>query len=154
VNDKPSVTLPVEAGAILCFARAVGYPDPPGDYAPPTFVQASAHFDPDMVYRPKPGEPWMGSGSTPSGTNGVLPGSGGAPVLHAEQSFEYHRPVRVGDVLVATEVPGKQWTKEGRSGRLDFTETVTELRDEQGELVVTSRSVAVVATPNAEAGEG
>jgi hypothetical protein len=52
--------------------------------------------------------------------------AGSAPVLHVERSFPYHRPVRAGDVLVATEKPGKTWTKEGRSGHLDFIETVTD----------------------------
>jgi hypothetical protein len=145
------LTFPVEAGAILCFARAVGDPNPayaaPGAPAPPTFTQASAQFDPANDYRPRPGEPWMGSGATPSGTGGRLPGDGGAPVLHAEQSYEYHRPLVAGDVLTATIRPGATWAKEGRSGRLAFTETVTEFRAAGGDLVVTARSVAVVATP-------
>src|SRR5438270_622088 len=53
------------------FARALGATNPiydvtrthPDDViAPPTFVQASAHYDPDYPLRPKPGEPWRGSG--------------------------------------------------------------------------------------------
>jgi hypothetical protein len=148
-----SLTFPVEAGAILCFARAVGDPHPayagPGAPAPPTFTQAAAHFDPDNEYRPRPGEPWMGSGRTASGTGGRLPGDGGAPVLHAEQSYEYHRPLVAGDVVTVTVTPGASWEKAGRSGRLAFTETVTEYRDADGELVVTARSVAVVATEGA-----
>ena len=49
-----------------------------------------------------------------------------------------------GDVLTATVKPGKKWEKQGkRSGKLLFSETVTEYRDQSGELVVTARSVGV-----------
>jgi acyl-CoA thioesterase FadM len=64
--------------------------------------------------------------------------------LHAEQHFEYHRPVRAGDVLHATVKPGKTWEREGRrSGKLTFSELVTEYHDQAGNLVVTARSVGV-----------
>ena len=134
---------PVEAGHVLMFARSLGAADPegglpvPGDPAPPTFAVASAQFDPDYPLRPRPGEPWHGSG----GDAGLVKeGAGG---LHAEQHFTYHRPVRVGDVLSAVTRPGKEWEKQGRSGRLLFREQITEFRDEAGELVVTARSVGV-----------
>ena len=71
---------PVEASHILMFARSVGdyneiYADegyaqttePGSIIAPPTFVQASAQFDPDYFLRPKPGTPWFGSGKEPTG---------------------------------------------------------------------------------------
>jgi hypothetical protein len=64
--------------------------------------------------------------------------------LHAEQHYEYHRPLRVGDVLSATVLPGKTWEKEGRrAGKLVFSETVIEFRDQSGDLVVTARGVGV-----------
>ncbi len=134
---------PVEAGHVLAFTRALGAADPPGglpaagDAAPPTFAIAGAQFDPDYPLRPRPGGQWHGSG----GDAGlVTEGAGG---LHAEQHFVYHRPVRVGDVLVPASRPGRQWDKHGRSGRLRFREHITEFRDEAGELVVTARSVSV-----------
>ena len=69
----------------------------------------------------------------------------GGTGFHAEQRYEYHRPVRVGDVLSVHTSPGRSWEKMGRrGGRLTFTETVTEYRDEQGELVVTATSVGIV----------
>jgi hypothetical protein len=41
--------------------------------------------------------------------------------------------------------PGRSWEKEGkRGGRMRFAETITEFRDEQGELVVTATSVGIV----------
>jgi hypothetical protein len=129
---------PVEAGHVLAFARALGAADAelPG-VAPPTFVIASAQFDPDYPLRPRPGMPWHGSG----GDAGLV--TEGASGLHAEQHFVYHRPVRVGDVLAGTSRRGEEWDKQGRSGRLRFREQITEFRDEAGELVVTARSVSV-----------
>jgi hypothetical protein len=142
------VQFPVEAGQILQFARAIG--DNSGVYeeamsgqtagvpAPPTFVQASAHFDPDYPLRPKPGQPWFGSGA---GDGFAPPGGGG---LHAEQHFEYHQPLRSGMVLTASRRDGQTWEKEGRrGGTLHFTETITEYRDDNGALVVTARAVGV-----------
>jgi N-terminal half of MaoC dehydratase len=150
---------PVELGHIMMFARSVGDPNPiyaDEEYAadsevghviaPPTFVQAGAQFDPDWPLRPKIGEPWFGSGRNPTGT--PRPGGGGgggmARGLHAEQHFEYHRHLRPGDVLRAETRPGKTWEKEGRrAGKLLFSETITEYRDQHGELVITARSVGV-----------
>ena len=156
---------PVEAGHILMFARSIGDPNPiyadaeyaagtevGGIIAPPTFAQASAQFDPDYILRPKIGEPWFGSGREatgsrrePSGDDGAG-GTGGAAMgsgLHAEQHFEYHRNIGPGDVLSATTRPGDHWEKEGRSGKLVFSENITEYRDQNGELVITARGVGV-----------
>ena len=152
---------PIEAGHIMLFARSVGDPNPVyydeeaakkteagGIIAPPTFVQASAQFDPDYFLRPKIGQPWFGSGKNPTGR---VPGAGGGGGgggngggLHAEQHYEYHRPLRAGDVLTSETKPGKTWEKEGRrSGKLVFSESVTEYRDQNGELVITARGVGV-----------
>lgn len=164
---------PIEASHIMMFARSVGdynkiYFD--ADYAqdsevgaivaPPTFVQASAQFDPTYGLRPRPdGKGWMGSGSRPTGVVRPQPqqdtkaqeekrasseSGGGGGVLHAEQRYEYHRHPKVGDVLTTTSRPGKTWERQGRrSGKLVFSESVTEYRDQNGELVVTATSVGV-----------
>ena len=146
---------PVEAGHIMMFARAVGDDNPiyydeayaratevGSIIAPPTFVQASAQFDPDYRLRPKIGETWFGSGKEPSGVQQSSEGSGTG--LHAEQHYEYHRHPKPGDVLTATSRPGQTWERQGRrSGKLIFTETITEYRDQHGELVVTARGVGV-----------
>lgn len=164
----------IEASHIMMFARSVGdgnqiYYD--ADYAadsevgaivaPPTFVQASAQFDPNYGLRPRiDGIGWMGSGSNPTSV-GRAPApaasseksesgsserrsSGGGGGLHAEQRYIYHRHPKVGDVLSATNKPGKSWEREGRrSGKLVFNESITEYRDQDGELVVTAISVGV-----------
>lgn len=158
---------PIEAGHIMMFARSIGddnpiYYDPekakatePGEIiAPPTFVQSSAQFDPDYGLRPKIGQPWFGSGKNPtgisktdgqSGSGSPSVGTGGGGGMHAEQHYEFHRHLKVGDVLSATVRPGKQWEKQGRrAGKLTFTESITEYRDQDGNLVITARSVGVV----------
>ena len=149
---------PVEAGHVLMFRRAIG--DPAAVYdadaiAPPTFVAAAAQFEASHPLRPTPGEPWFGSGRTPSGTADAPGASGGGTTLHAEQHFTYHRPVRAGDVLIASSRPGEEWEKTNkRGGTLRFTEYVTDYRDSAGELVVTARAVAVATSPAPAAGEG
>lgn len=154
---------PVYADAERAKASEVG-----GILAPPTFAAASAQFDPDYPLRPKPGRAWFGSGKHPSGlakapapassasdTSAEQAGStqaekthaksgAAAGGLHAEQHYVYHRPLRAGDVLTTTTVPGKSWEKEGkRAGKLVFNEWITEYRNGSGELVITARSVGV-----------
>ncbi len=148
----------------MVFARAIGDFNPVyhdrayaettevgGIIAPPTFVQASAQFDPDYRLRPRPDEPWYGSGRTASGRqqhrenenehgNVAAEGTG----LHAEQHYEYYRPIRPGEVLTLSSRPGETWTKQGRRGGvLHFRESITQYRGSDGELVVTARSVGV-----------
>ena len=159
---------PIEAGHIMMFARSVGdankiYYDqdyangsePGAIIAPPTFVQASAQFDPDYFLRPKIGQEWFGSAKGPTGiTQRESSGGGGGGGLHAEQHYEYHRQLKAGDVLTATSKPGKTWEKEGRrGGKLTFSESVTEYRDESGELVVTATSVGVRTERPATSGD-
>ncbi|MBO6556256.1 MAG: MaoC family dehydratase N-terminal domain-containing protein [Pseudomonadales bacterium] len=158
---------PIEASHVMMFARSIGdandiYYDE--EYAkgtesgaiiaPPTFVQASAQFDPDYFLRPKIGEEWFGSAKGPTGITKKKEGGGGGGGLHAEQHYVYHRTPKVGDVLTAEVKPGKSWEKEGRrGGKLMFSETVTEYRDQNGELVVTATGVGVRTERPATSGE-
>jgi hypothetical protein len=151
---------PVEASHILMFARAIADPNPiyaDAQYAsgtevgsiiaPPTFVQASAQFDSDYILRPTPGEPWFGSGRDATGIKREPSSAGGGGIsggLHAEQHYEYHRPLKAGEVLTTTARDGATWEKEGRrGGALKFSESITEYRTLDGELVVTARAVGV-----------
>lgn len=171
---------PIESGHVQQFARAIGdtgeaYGDAAaedggldGTPVPPTFLQASAQFDPDYSLRPRPGTPWIGSGARPTGAGAASTADGADPspsapansdgggreakrtssVLHAEQRFAFRRPVRVGEVLTSTVRPGETWEKQGRKGgAMVFTETVTEYRDDSGEVVATATAVAVSTQP-------
>ena len=146
----------IEASHIMMFARSVGDSNPiyhDEDYAkstelggiipPPTFAQSSAQFDPEYFLRPKVGgDGWFGSGKEATGSkpsSGSGGGGGAAMGLHAEQHFEYHLPVKAGDTLSATTKPGKAWEKESkRAGKLKFSESVTEYRNQDGDLVITA----------------
>ena len=47
--------------------------------------------------------------------------------------------------LTVTQRPGQSWTKEGKKGgTMRFSESISEYRDEKGELVVTATSVGIV----------
>jgi acyl dehydratase len=149
------VRFPVEAGHIMTFARALGDENPIYHdaeaaaqtslgviVAPPTFIISAAQFDPEYGARPRPGKPWKGSGKEPTGD--PEGSKGGGTGLYAEQHFEYHRPLRPGDILTGDVIPGKQWEKTSqRAGTLSFRESVTEWRNQAGELVVTARKVLV-----------
>lgn len=152
MSERAPISFPVEATQIMLFARAIGddqtaafvdIAHPEVMVAPPTFVEVLQHFIPDYHARPKPGEPWFGSGATPTGVSARR----GTTTMHAEQHFEYHRPITPGDTLVATSRRGKVWEKSGRSGGMHFSELITEFRDDRGRLVVTSIQVEVVVTP-------
>jgi N-terminal half of MaoC dehydratase len=145
---------PVDRSAVMLFARSLGdirpeYSDPDdpatkaagGIVVPPTFVQSSAHWQPDYpldLTRPrKAGAP------SPRGDGGGG-GSGLGRGLHAEQHYEYHQPIHAGDTLTVTTRPGERWEKQGRrGGKLLFSETITEYRNQDGVLCVTARSVGV-----------
>lgn len=143
---------PVEAGHIQLFAQAIGDHNPAyvddgsGDVvAPPTFPMAAALFDPDNPLRPKPGEKWFGSASGP----GYARSGGGGGGLHAEQIFEYHRPLRTGDVLTGSRREGRSWEKESkRGGKLNFAEHIIDYHDQNGDPVVSVTMVSVVPEIN------
>lgn len=142
----PSLRLPIESSHVMMFARSLGEQiDGPQEVAardiPVTFPVALAHFDPDYELRPHPARAWFGSGSTPG-----RPRTSSEPRtrLHAEQHFEYHRRVRPGEVLTATRRAGNVWEKtSSRGGVLTFTESFTDFTDDEGNPVLTSRSVSV-----------
>lgn len=152
---------PVDLTSIMLFASALGetnrvYYDEEyarqtplgGVIAPPTFSIASAHWNPDYPLRgireipPRPAP----AAEAKTGAKPVEKSGGGLTrLLHGEQRFEYHKPVRPGMRLEVSSRPGRSWEKEGRrGGTMQFSETITELRDEEGELVVTQTSVTIM----------
>lgn len=149
---------PIEAGHVMMFARAIGDYNPAyfaaeGAIAPPTFTIADMQFDPDSGLRPHPHRVWHGSGKEPTSRAAESPGGGGGGMgLHAEQTFEIRRPVRVGEVLTKKSRPGESWEREGRrGGKLRFSEMLHEYYDEAGQLVITARMVGVLTERNPEA---
>jgi acyl dehydratase len=163
-----SFRVPIEAGHILMFARAIGDANPvfvdaetaraagfPDLVAPPTFVEAGAHFDPDSIVRPHDGELWFGSAANASGDPDHAAREPGS-TFHAETHFHYHRPYLVaGDVLTATERAGKTWSKTGRrGGELGFRDWYVDYTDAAGMPAVTARTVAVTTAGKVPPAEG
>ncbi len=162
-------TFPVDLTSIMLFASALGetnriYHDE--DYAsrtplgsviaPPTFPIAAAHWNPSYPLRGVRRIPEAAAPPTrPESEKRDAPAGGGGGELsrglHGEQRFEYHRPVRPGMRLAVTTRRGRSWEKEGRrGGTMRFMETITEYRDEQGELVVTATSVGIITSKAVE----
>jgi acyl dehydratase len=151
---------PIEAGHIMMFARAIGDANPiyhgGADFlegrsrviAPPTFVEASMHYDPVFPYRPRLGHLWFGSGREPRGGDPPPPAAGPAGTtgtsFHAETHLEYFGLLRPGDVLRVSERPGETWDKKGgRGGRLWFSSRVAEFATRDHDVVVRCTTVGV-----------
>ncbi len=122
----------VERGKIREFARATKSSNP--DYltaehpvSPVTFL-TSASFWEDAS-----NSPW---GNTPRNVERIL---------HGEQEFVFFgEPPRAGAVLTGVSRIDKVYEKAGRrGGTMNFTETVTEFRDEAGRLVAESRGTII-----------
>ncbi|MCZ6783383.1 MAG: MaoC family dehydratase N-terminal domain-containing protein [Proteobacteria bacterium] len=157
---------PVDRTSIMLFASALGesnriYYDEEysaktplgGVIASPSFPIACAHWSPTYGLKgvrkiPAPPE----SAEKPAVAKGEARQAGGgrggagnlSRVLHGEQRFTWHKPMRPGMVLTVSGRRGKAWEKEGkRGGTMQFSESITEYRDEDGELVVTATSVGI-----------
>ena len=161
---------PVDRSAILDFAAALGETNPvywdeayarttplAAVIAPPTFAVVSAHWNPDHAFKGIRKIPQRTRSQTGEGEPRARRAEGGAfgnlsRVLHGEQRFVYHQPIRPGMRLSVTTRAGKSWEKEGkRGGKLRFSETISEYRDQHGELVVTAISVGIVTEKAVEA---
>src|SRR3954452_1818782 len=138
---------PIEPGRIFSFARSVGDTDAvyrdqlfgriSGEplVTPPTFVRSVEH------YEPSPAEATSGSDDS-AGEDTRNSDPDGASTGPAEQHFEYLAPFRAGQRVSVHTRPGEGWRKRGRSGSLEFFETVTEYRDGE-DVLVRSRKVSV-----------
>ena len=159
-----SYEFPIEAGHIMAFARSLGddnpryFRDASSDavdasptIAPPTFAQASVRFLPKVPSIDRADESVAISNTRESEGESIAVVEGNQ--LHAEQHFEYRRPVVAGEVLRVTTRDGDTWQKEGRrGGTLTFKESFTEFVDADGDVVVLSRSVAVWPSRVVDAG--
>ncbi|MEN8182416.1 MAG: MaoC family dehydratase N-terminal domain-containing protein [Myxococcota bacterium] len=118
-----------------------------GVIAPPTFTASASHWNPSGGLRgvrriPAPPPTPEGEGKPAAAPRA---GGGTARLLHGEQRFEYHKPVRPGMRLTVKGRPGKTWEKAGRrGGKLRFAESISEYRDADGELVVTATGVSII----------
>ena len=128
LTGKPYV-VEVEKGHIRRFAEAIGDPNPlyrddeyakskgyEGIIAPPTFPMAVGSEGGDIPVELDTRR-----------------------MLHGEQEFIYERPIIAGDKLTCQMKVADLYEKEGKSGTMQFLILDTEMKDENGDIVVTSR---------------
>jgi acyl dehydratase len=144
-----SATVEIERGAVANFALAVCdhnpiYRDPRASEAagfdaipsPPTFPFVMETFGRFPELQSDEAPP---AGGGMARVLGPLMAKGGI-ILHGEQSFDYHRPVVVGDVLDGEGTVVDAYTKESKGRTMTFIVTETVWRDRStGEPVVTTR---------------
>ena len=138
-KEYPPYAVTVERGRIKDFARAIGDLNPMylddrvgaasewGDIiAPPTFP---------ITFRDESAD-----------TNVLLKDLGVdiSRILHGEQEFELHRPIRPGETFLCRPKITDLYEKAGRSGPMAFVVRETYVTDRTNELVATLRSVTVV----------
>jgi len=137
-TTQPS-TIAVDPWRVQLFCQAIGEADPiyrdesaardaghPACPVPPTFLRAieADHCSAAEILK--------------------ILGIPVASVLHAEQSFEYHAPVHVGDRIEVTRTLTDSYDK--RDGALTFIVLDSHFRRE-GETVCDSRQIIVVRNP-------
>lgn len=111
-------------------AEAAGFD---GIVAPPTFPISIESWGRFPELQDGIEHPGMMAALAPLIANGGL-------ILHGEQSFHYHRPVLVGDVLVGEGTIVDAYAKESKGKTMTFVVTETIWKDRAtGEPVVTSR---------------
>ncbi|HZN94674.1 MAG TPA: MaoC family dehydratase N-terminal domain-containing protein [Myxococcales bacterium] len=134
-RSSPPTLNEVEKGAIRRFAEALGDYNPiyydeeyarasgfPTIVAPPTFP-ASFHSAADLR---------------------ELLGVGIKSLLHAEQAFDYERPILAGDRIYVSTRVADVLEKTGPAGKMDVAVIEDEGRDEEGTLVFRARRTLVV----------
>jgi len=134
-RSSPPTLNEVEKGAIRRFAEALGDYNPiyydeeyaralgyPTIVAPPTFP-ASFHSAADLR---------------------ELLGVGIKSLLHAEQAFEYERPILAGDRIYVSTRVSDVLERQGPAGKMDVALIQDEGRDEEGNLVFKARRTLVV----------
>ena len=139
----------IERGPVANFARAVhdddeAYRHPAAAAeaglaaipAPPTFPFAMEHWGRYAEQQPSQ------DGQLNALAEVILPlAAKGGIILHGEQSFEYHRPILVGDVLDGATTVVDTYEKESKGRRMTFLVLETVWTDAAtGEPVATSRA--------------
>jgi acyl dehydratase len=140
----------VERGPVQIFATAVGDDNPvyrsaeaaaaaglDGIPVPPTFVFASAYWGAFADKQPTP----AADASLVELIALLRKGRKGV-ILHGEQEFTYHRPIRVGDELHINGLVESVEDKPGSGSRPGMTVMVvrTDYRDQTAQLLTTARS--------------
>jgi len=134
----PSAVYEVGREKIAEFATALGDPDPV--YRDPAAARAAGHLD---VIAPPTFAIVLSLGAGNVVLDDPDVSIDYSRVVHGEQRFAHHRPIRAGDRLVATASIDAVKTVAGN----DMLTTRVDLATEDGEPVCTTRSMLVARGP-------
>lgn len=135
-RSSPPTLNEVEKGAIRRFAEALGDYNP--IYYDEEYARASGY--PTIVAPPT----FPGSFHSAADLRELL-GVGIKSLLHAEQTFEYDRPIFAGDrIYVATRVQDVQERQGPTGGKMDVAVIEDEGRDEEGNVVFRARRTLII----------
>ena len=137
-KESPPFVVTVERGKIKEFARAIGDDNP--FYVDDRVGQASEWGD---IIAPPTFMTTFRDGADSGDFLRDL-GTDVSRLLHGEQEFELHRPIRAGETFLCRSRVVDVYEKTGRSGPMGFVVRETAVTDRTNELVATIRSVTVV----------
>ena len=138
-KEYPPYTVTIERGRIKDFARAIGDTNP---FYVDDRVGAASEFG-DVIAPPTFPITFRDEGFD---TNAFLQelGTDISRILHGEQEFELHRPIRPGETFVCRPRVADIYEKSGKSGAMAFVVRETAVTDRDNELVATLRGVTVI----------
>ena len=73
----------------------------------------------------------------------------GRMILHGEQEFDYHRPVRIGETLTGTTRISDVYEKDTSSATMEFYVAETSWSDAEGQPVVDERFTLIIRAKKA-----
>jgi acyl dehydratase len=137
-KESPPFVVTVEPGKIKEFARAIGDDNPL--YLDDRVGQASAWGD---VIAPPTFMTTFRDGGDSANFLSEL-GTDISRLLHGEQEFELHRPIRPGETFTCRSRVLDVYEKTGRSGPMGFVVRETVVTDTTNEIVANIRHITVV----------
>jgi acyl dehydratase len=138
-KEYPPYVVTVERGKIKEFARAIGDLNP--FYIDDRLGQASEWGD--IIAPPTFMTTFREAGGDSSDFLREL-GTDISRLLHGEQEFELHRPLRPGDTLLCRSRIVDIYEKTGRSGPMGMVLRETVATDKTGDIVGAMRHITVV----------
>jgi len=137
-KESPPFVVTVERGKIKEFARAIGDDNPA--YLDDRVGQASEWGD---IIAPPTFMTTFRDGADSAAFLREL-GTDISRLLHGEQEFELHRPIRPGETFVCRSRVVDIYEKTGRSGPMAFVARETAVTDRANEIVAVIRHITVI----------
>lgn len=135
-KKSPKVTIPVEELHIKRFARAIG------DENPLYSDEAAAKKSPHKGLIAPPTFATIFGFESPPANTGLKYDR--AKLVHGEQEYEYHRPLKPGDRITVQSTIADIFEKEGKAGTMDFIVTEMTGVDQRGRKVFSARSTVII----------